>query len=810
MASQFPFFPRTPPAGNHFHIDQAFQQALALHRGGQVQNAAQIYEQILRRKPDHAASLHMLGVVALSAGAFASAKQRLTQAVRLLPEDAGARVNLALALAECGEYTEALQRIDEALAIHPAMPAARVNRLGILIKAGDYSAALQDSEALMAEGVTHTEVQINRGIALLELQRPQEAASCFEDVLKTAPQSAKASNNLAKALIGLKQFEAALVQADRAISLQPHYPDAWSTKARALLDQGQLGSAEQVLRQALQTHPATPALLLDHANCLIDLRRLSDAVAQVEQALAMEPRNALAYMVGGRALAAMGRHEDAVGNFDKALGIDPNLRAALFAKAASEIDLKRFRQAIAHLKQCDTDPSTFLPIQMQICDWQDFLKTREQLHDTAVRSQRNPFPFLAMLDSPQAHLEIAQAHLEHLRLQHAKPVDFPPRQPGKVRVGYFSADYFNHATTHLMAELLESHDREHFEVHAFSLGPQRHDAAREKVIQSVHGFHDISGMTDEEAAALSRSLGIDIAVDLKGFTMDGRPGLFTERCAPIQVSYLGYPGTTGADYMDYVIADPIVIPQEQQRFFTEKPVYMPHSYQVNDSRRLISERRFTRHELGLPDDGFVFCCFNNNYKILPDIFESWMRILQAVPHSVLWLFQDNDAVAENLRKEAQQLGVHPDRLVFASRLPTDQHLARHSAADLFIDTLPYNAHTTASDALWMGVPVLTLVGQSFAARVGASLLTAVNLSELITHTRQDYEATAIRLASNRQELAALRAHLQLQRKASPLFDGKRFTRDLESAYRMMMERHQSGLPPETMFVPPSMPTPMTA
>jgi len=256
--------------------------------------------------------------------------------------------------------------------------------------------------------------------------------------------------------------------------------------------------------------------------------------------------------------------------------------------------------------------------------------------------------------------------------------------------------------------------------------------------------------------------------------------------------------------MDYVIADEIVIPLDKQRFFTEKPVYMPHSYQVNNSQRAISARQFTRTELGLPENAFVFCCFNNNYKILPDTFDSWMRILQAVPGSVLWLFKDNEAAADNLRSEAERRGVHADRLVFASRLPADEHLARHSAADLFLDTLPYNAHTTASDALWAGLPVLTLAGQSFAARVAASLLTAVNLDSLIRQTRQEYEATAIHLANHRETLTAYRAQLQVQRQSSPLFDGKRFTHDLETAYRMMMERYDSGLPCETIVVPASL------
>lgn len=805
MASQIPFFLRTAQPNIGFDIDHAFKQALALHRGGQVKNATQIYEQILRRKPDHAGSLHMLGVVSLSIGAFVKAKRQLTQAVRLLPRDAGARVNLALAHMECGEYAAALQSIDEALAIQPTMSAARINRLGILVKSGRYHAALQDSDVLISHGVNDAEVQINRGVALLELQRPQEALSCFEEVLKIEPHSAKACNNLAKALIGLKQFDAALAQADRAISLRPDYHDAWSTKARALLGQGLPVNAEQVLGKALEVHPHMPTLLRDHANCLIKLRRFNEAIEQIERALFIEPRNASLYTVGGLAFAVMGRHEDAIANFDKALDIDPTLQSALFAKAASEYALKRFQQAIRHLKLCNTDPLTILPAQMHICDWEDFVKNRHQLHEAAVKSQCNPFHFLAMLDSPEAHLQIAQAHLEFLQLKNAKDIDFQERKPGSIRIGYFSSDFRNHALMHLMAELLESHDRQEFEVHAFSMGPQQFDAARERVVRSVHGFHDISGMTDQEAAGLSRSLHMDLAIDLNGFTMHGRPGLFAERCAPIQVSYLGYPGTTGANYIDYVIADRIVLPVGQQCFFTEKPVYMPHSYQVNDSQRVISARQFTREDLGLPHDGFVYCCFNNNNKILPETFESWMRILSAVPHSVLWLFEGNDAVADNLRTAAKSLGVHPDRLVFASRIPPDEHLARYRAADLFIDTLPYNAHTTASEALWAGLPVLTLAGQSFASRVSASLLSAVKLPELITATRRDYEATAVRLAMQPDELALLRARLKLQCKQSPLFDGKRFAKDLETAYRLIFERKQSGMPNEAITIPPSSP-----
>lgn len=803
MASQFPFFPRSPVPGNSFNIDQAYQQALALHRAGQIQNAANLYQQILRKKPEHAGSLHMLGVVALSSSAFAKAKELLTEARRLLPQDAGVHVNLALALAECGLTDEALQCIDEALALNPAMPAARINRLALLVKAGCHDMALQDADALAAAGIDHPEVQINRGIALLELQRPKEAAHCFEQVLQSAPQHAKAHNNLAKTLIVLEQFDTAIAHANQALSVQPNYPDAVSTKARALVKQRLFPDAEVLLRNALEALPPTPALLLDHANCLIDLRRFNDAIKQVERALAGDPKNATAYVVGGRALAEMGRPEDAIQNFDKALVLDPSLKSARIARANSQVVLKRFEQAVFDLEQGAADLTQIIPIQMQICDWQKYSITGNHISRAAAEKSCSPGPFLAITDDPEVHLQIAQAHLDQLGLRRALNVSTPCRRLGKIRIGYFSADYCNHATTYLITELLSIHDRSRFEIHAFSYGPQRHDAAREKIIQSVDNFHNISSMSDSEAATLSRSLNIDIAVDLNGFTTNGRLGLFAERCAPIQVSYLGYPGTTGADYMDYVIADEIVVPLDKQRFFTEKLVYMPHSYQVNNSQRMISTRRFTRTELGLPENAFVFCCFNNNYKILPDTFDSWMRILQAVPDSVLWLLKDNDAAADNLRKEAATRGIHADRLVFAARMPTDEHLARHSAADLFLDTLPYNAHTTASDALWTCLPVLTLMGHSFAARVSASLLSAVNLKSLITQTRQEYEAKAIDLANHRDTLAAYRAQLHVQRQSSPLFDSKRFAHDLEAAYRVMMERYESGLPRETIVVPPS-------
>jgi predicted O-linked N-acetylglucosamine transferase (SPINDLY family) len=369
-----------------------------------------------------------------------------------------------------------------------------------------------------------------------------------------------------------------------------------------------------------------------------------------------------------------------------------------------------------------------------------------------------------------------------------------------MRIGYFSSDCHDHATMFLMAGLFEEHDRTRFEVTVFSFGLASQDAMRQRLLAGVERFIDVREKSDQEVVALARSLELDIAVDLKGFTSGARTELFALRVAPIQVSYLGYPGTMGVPYMEYLIADHTLIPAPSRVHYSEKVVYLPDSYQVNDSRRAIAARVFTREQVGLPAQGFVFCCFNNSYKILPAVFDVWMRLLQRVPGSVLWLLQDNAGAMQNLYQEAQRRGVDPSRLVFATRLGHSEHLSRQRLADLFLDTLPYNAHTTASDALWSGLPVLTCMGESFAARVGASLLKAVGLPELISENLAQYEALAVQLASQPQRLAALRERLAANRATAALFDTRRFTRNLERAYAQILQRHRDGLPPDHIEV----------
>jgi len=409
---------------------------------------------------------------------------------------------------------------------------------------------------------------------------------------------------------------------------------------------------------------------------------------------------------------------------------------------------------------------------------------------------------LSLLDDPALQKLAAQIYSD-AKFPRSPTLGPIPRRGAsdKIRIGYYSADFHRHATSHLMAELLEAHNAARFELYGFSFGPDQQDDMRQRISATFDKFVDVRGMSDRHVARLSRECGIDIAVDLKGYTQDARTGMFAEGCAPIQVQYLGYPGTMGADYMDYVVADRTVIPPDSQSDYMEKIVWLPHSYQANDSKRKISSRVFTRQEVGLPASGFVFCCLNNNYKILPETFDSWMRILVGVNGSVLWLLENNPLAAANLRKEAAARGMDAGRLIFAGRLPMDEHLARQRLADLFLDTLPCNAHTTASDALWAGLPVLTCMGKSFASRVAASLLNAVGLPGLITSSRKDYEALAIDLASHPAKLAGFRKALEDNRTAAPLFDGKLTARHLEAGYEAIYARYQSGLPPDNIEIP---------
>jgi predicted O-linked N-acetylglucosamine transferase (SPINDLY family) len=439
---------------------------------------------------------------------------------------------------------------------------------------------------------------------------------------------------------------------------------------------------------------------------------------------------------------------------------------------------------------------------MHLCDWNNFDALIHKITERILNQQTivTPFVILALIDKPEIHKQSTKIYIE--REYPANTIlttilKYSKHQ--KIRIGYFSADFREHAVSYLTAELFESHDRDQFQIFAFSFGPNTSDKLKTRLENGFDQFFDVQNKTDLEVALLARHFEIDIAVDLGGLTANCRTGIFAFRAAPIQLSYIGYLGTMGTDYYDYLIADPVIIPKDYQQYYSEKIVYLP-SYQVNDTKREVSEKKFTRSELGLPDSGFVFCCLNNTYKITPSTFDSWMRILLIVEGSVLLLLETNQKSKDNLKKEAEARGVNADRLIFVKILPQHEYLARYRIADLFLDSWPYNAGTTASDALRMGLPLVTLIGKSFASRMAASLLNSVGLPELITLTPETYESLAIELATNPQKLADIKTKLANNLSTCLLYNTKLFTQHIESAYQVIYQRYQDDLAPDNIYV----------
>ena len=627
----------------------------------------------------------------------------------------------------------------------------------------------------------YAEAHYNRGLALMHLKRSGEALASYDTAIALKPDFAEAHCNRGNVLGDLKRSEEALASYDQAIALKPDYAEAHYNRGLALM---QLKRPEEALAscdKAIALKPDYAEAHCNRGNALRDLKRFEEALASHDKAIALKPELAEAWFGRGIVFHYLKRYDDAFHAYDKALTLRPDLTGA---------------------------EGLQLYIKYHLCDWRNIDAEGAHLISSLRNGNANtpPFPILAITSSPADQLQCAKLWIANKFPPSETPIWHGERyQHDRIRVAYLSPHFREHPLAFLMSGIFECHDKSHFDIAAISIGPNDNSELHKQLKGSFERFIDAEKYPDDQLAHLVRELEIDILIDLAGFTEGLRTSVFAKRPAPIQVNYLGYPGTMGAEYIDYMIADRIVIPNSQLKFYAEKIVHLPNSYyptsyQLNDSRRITAPQAFTRADMGLPQTAFVFCCFNNNYKITPDVFDGWMRILKRVDGSVLWLLEANASAASNLRKEAGARGVDPERLVFAKPMSLPDHLARHRLADLFLDTLPYNAHTTASDALWVGLPVLTRIGETFAGRVAASLLTAIGLPELITATPQAYEELAIELANNPEKLAAISQKLANNRLTTPLFDTKLFTQHIEAGYTAMYERYQAGLPPDHIYI----------
>lgn len=603
---------------------------------------------------------------------------------------------------------------------------------------------LDDADRLLNQSLKirpkNSEALRLRGIVFAFKKMLPEALKLFDQSIKADSRNWLSFSNRGNILKELHQFEGALKSYNMAISLQPNYSEVYNNKG----------------------------------NLLLEMHQLEKAIESYGKAIELDPNYSDAHHGMGNAMKKKGNLVNALISYTLAKKLNP---------LASNI------------------ASSCISTKMQICDWSHIENEIRDLFLLGLGSDRkvHPFHLLSICEDPDLLLTLTEQYVleNYPPKKTLGPID-SARDPERIRVGYFSADFYNHPVSILIVEMLELHDKSKFEVIGFSIEPHESDELQLRIKNAFDTFVDVSKKNDQEVAELSRSLKVDIAIDLGGLTQNNRPGIFSHRVAPIQMSYIGYLGTMGVSYYDYLIADQIIIPPSQQSAYREKILYLP-SYQANDSNRQISEKTFIREELGLPTKGFIYCCFNNNYKITSSIFDSWARILLAVEGSVLFLYADNEEAKKNLTHEAEVRGISPSRIIFAGRLARDEYLARYRVADLFLDTSPYNAGTTASDALWAGLPVLTFLGRSFSARMCGSLLNAIGLPELVASSQQDYENLAVSIGKDPVKILELKNKLDENRLTTKLFNTKLFTQNIELAYVKAYERYQSGLTPDHIY-----------
>ncbi len=825
-------------------VPQLLARAKHLYGEGQLGPAAQLYARVLEIQPAHDEALRYSGLIALAARQYPRAVQFFDALIRARPTDAAAYSHRGIALAALGQYDAAIASYDRAIALTPDDAEAYCNRGAALARISRLEEAIASFDLAIAYSPDNAGAHFNRGVALADLGRLEEAVASYDRGIAVRPDFAAAHYNKGIALAGLKQLEAAIASYDRAIAVKPDYAVAYHNRG---IVQAELRRAEAALASfdaaiaiapnhapshfnrgnalhALGRHEeavasydkavaSTPGYAQAHQNRGISLQalnRLEAAVASYDRAIAARPDYAEAYSSRGCALHELNLFDAAVASFDRAIAIEPQHADAHYNRGRTMLKAKNYPEAVRSFENLlRIDPSfpfaegILLHAKMMCCDWADF-ETRRGAIATGLRAGRrcaDPFGYQAVSESEESLLKCAEIYASS---EFPPPPALPPRRlpdrADRVTVGYLCGEFREQATAVLMCGVFESHDREKIRLVGFDNGWDDGSQYRRRIDRCFDEMVDIRRLSDLDAAQLVRRISVDILVNLNGFFGEPRLGVFAYRPSPLQVNYLGFPGTIGVEYIDYLIADRVVIPEASRRHYAEKVVYLPDSYQANDRQRQISQRPMTRAQFGLPDRAFVYCCFNNTYKVTPATFDGWMRILGQVPGSVLWMLDENPTATANLVKEAARRGIGRERLVFSPRLPLPEHLARHALADLFLDTLPYNAHTTASDALWAGLPVLTQTGTTFPGRVGTSLLTAVGLAELVTTSGPEYEAMAVELAVDRQTLREIRERLARNRLTHPLFDTRRFTRNLESAYRTMFDRCSAGLAPEHFSV----------
>ena len=641
-----------------------------------------------------------------------------------------------------------------------------IHRLCDLFSQGFVQEVLDQTKEIIQEFPTSTALHIIKGDSHTKLKQFNNGIQSYKRAIELKPDFAASHFNLGVALQEIGNFEAAVESYENAIKISPSHLEARFNIGSIRHEMGDLDAAIDSYKQILEIDSNYSKAYNNMGNALKSKGEVEEAMHCINIAIKLKPDYSKAFLEKGIILKSFGRLEEALDAYNEAVKFDPDIFEA----------------------KCER-----LYVKQTMCDWRKLNELEFDLPNLGITTPwAQTFPCLIMEDHPERQsIRASKYCLENYNIE-SIPLDHKRKlRSDKMRIGYFSADFHDHPVSHQIAKVFALHDREKIEVYAYSLN-KKSDEMTQKIIKSVNHFKDVTDKTDKGVALLARKDKIDIAIDLTGYTAGSRTNIFAFRTAPIQINFHGYPSTMGAKFMDYIVADPTVIPDRLRHYYQEKIIYLPHSYMPTDNTLEISDTIMTRKDMGLPEDGFVFCCFSSSNKITPREFDIWMRLLHKVEGSVLWLRQTNHWAKKNLQKEAKLRGVDPSRLIFTKRLPTDEHLARHRLADLFLDTFNYNAHSTACDALWAGLPIVTKKGEQFVARCASSFLNTIGLPEMITKTEKEYEELALKLARNKDFLDSIKIKLKNNIESSPLFDTLAYTQNLEKGFEIAHFHYQTG------------------
>ena len=704
--------------------EKEIKELLQNFKSGQFELANKLAKSLTEKYPSHQFGWKVLGSLLSLAGKFGEAVRPSQKAVDLLPLDSEAHYNLATNLSKLGQLEKAEKSYKKAIELKP-----------------DYFEAYN-----------------NLGITLWHLEKYHDAELIYKKINKLNPRYFKAYSDLGTILYKQSKFDEAEQHYKKAIELKPDYFVAYSKLGNTLCELSKFDEAEQYYKKAIELRADYFEAHNNLGTVYQKLGKLYQAEKSYKHAIKLKKNNPEPYYNLGNIFLELGQIKEAIKLYDNSLLINSNYELAK--------SIKLYQHA-------------------KICDWDTIKNNQEAIKKLGTSEIGiNPLNFFSLDDSPEKHYLRSKIYTQKNFLQ-KKTIFLKTEMPSKsLKIGYFGSDFCDHPVMHLLMQVLKLHDRKKFKIYAYSYGPEKKgDEIQKKVISRVDVFHNVHNLSNNQILKLCLKDQIDIAVDLNGFTKNNRFSLFASGLAPVQISFLGYPGTTASKFMDYLIADKVVIPNDKKKHYSENLIYLPYCYLPADSNRIISSKKFKKSEMNLPDNGFIFCCFNNSYKISEVEYDIWMRLLKNVEGSVLWLSEANLWAKENLKKEAKKRGIEADRIIFAKKeKKNSDHLSRLGLADLFLDTFNYNAHTTASDALWAGLPILTKIGKSFSARVASSLLYAMDLSELVTNNLNDYEKLALSLAKNPKKLLNIKNKILLNQKKSPLFDSNRYTKYLESGY----------------------------